>query len=46
VDVDLGGFDGFVTEPERDDGGVDSGLEESHGAGVAEHVGSDGLSVQ
>jgi hypothetical protein len=38
VDVDLGRFDLFVTEPERDHGGVDAGVQETHGGGVAQHV--------
>lgn len=38
VEVDLGGAYVFVAEPEGDDGKVDAGLEESHGAGVTKRV--------
>lgn len=35
VEVDLGCFDALVSEPEGDDGGVDTGGEEPYGTGVA-----------
>lgn len=34
VQVDLGGIDADVSEPERDHGGIDPSVQESHGAGV------------
>ena len=39
VEVGVGGANVGVAEPERDDGGVDPGLQQGHGAAVAEHVG-------
>ncbi len=36
----------IMAEPERDDGGVDSGLEQAHRGGVAQHVSGDSLGVQ
>jgi len=41
VEVDLGGVDPFVSEPEGDHGGVDAGVEELHRGGVAECVERD-----
>ena len=41
VEVDLGGFGGFVAEPEGDDAAVDAALEEGHGGGVPERVWGD-----
>ena len=38
VQVDVGGADVGVAEPERDDRGVDTGLQQRHGAAVAKHV--------
>ena len=35
-----------MAEPERDDGGVDSGLEECHGAAVAQGVGVEPFVAQ
>ncbi len=35
MEVHLRGFDLFVSEPERDDGGVDVGVQEAHRRGVA-----------
>jgi hypothetical protein len=46
LEVDPGGGHVDVAEPERDDGGVDSGVEQSHGRGVAEHVWCDLLAGQ
>ena len=46
VEVDLGGLDALVAEPEGDDAGVDAGVEESHRGGVAQHVCGDRLAVQ
>ena len=34
------------TQPERDDAGVDTGVQKPHGGGVSQHVGSDGLPLQ
>ena len=41
VKVDHGGFGSFVAEPERDDGGVDAGLQQRHRAGVAQRMRGD-----
>ena len=41
VEVCLGGSQVFVSEPERDDGDVDSGCEELHGRCVSEDVRGD-----
>ncbi len=41
VEVDLGGVDLLVAEPERDDGGVDAGVQQPHGGGVAQRVRRD-----
>src|SRR5882762_6210486 len=46
VQVDRGGVDAFVSEPERDDGGVYSGFEQAHGGGVPQDVGGDVFGVQ
>ena len=46
VEVDLGGLDLFVAEPESDHGGVDAGVEEAHRGGVAQDVWGDVLVVQ
>jgi hypothetical protein len=35
MDVDVGRVDAFVSEPQRDDGDVDPGVQQSHGSGVA-----------
>ena len=35
--------DVFVTEPQRDDGGVDPGVQQPHGGGVPQDVGCDVL---
>ena len=39
VQVDVGRADVGVAEPEGDDRGVDPGLQQRHGAAVAQHVG-------
>ena len=41
VDVGVGCGDLFVSEPEGDNGDVDSGVEESHRGGVSKGVGGD-----
>ena len=41
MDVDVGRVDVFVSEPQRDDGGVDPGVQQSHGGGVAQRVRGD-----
>ena len=46
MDVDLGGLDGFMSEPESDHGGVDAGVEEAHGAGVSQGVRGNGFGGQ
>ena len=46
MQVDLGRVDALVAEPEGDHGGVDAGVEESHGGGVAEDVQRHLLVVQ
>src|SRR5712692_9206268 len=38
VDVDLRALYAFVAEPQGDGGGVDSGVEQPHGRGVAKDV--------
>jgi hypothetical protein len=43
VQVDAGGGDGFVAEPERDHGGVDASFEEAHRGGVTQGVDGDVL---
>ena len=43
VQVDVGGTEVGVTEPEGDDGGVDPGLQQRHGAAVTQHVGWSSL---
>jgi len=43
VQVDLGGADLLVPEPERDHGRVDAGVEESHRGGVSQDVWCDRL---
>jgi len=46
VEVDLGCLDALVAEPERDDGGVDAGVQEAHRGGVAQHVRGELFLVQ
>ena len=46
MQVDLGGGHPLVSEPERDDGGVDTGLKQLHRGGVAEGVRRDRFLVQ
>ena len=46
VEVDAGGLDGFVTEPESDGGDVDAGVEEPHRGGVSQRVRRDGFCCQ
>ena len=46
MEVDRGGVDAFMSEPQRDDRGVDSRFEQSHRGGVAQHVGGDVLGRQ
>ena len=41
MDVDLVGGNAFVAEPEGDDGGVNSGVQQPHGCGVAQDVRGD-----
>ena len=41
VHVDLGGLDAFMAEPQSDGGEVDTGVQERHRAGVAQHVGAE-----
>jgi hypothetical protein len=43
VQVDLGCFGLLVAEPERDDRGVDAGVEQLHRGGVPQGVGGDVL---
>jgi len=43
VQVHLGGLDGLVAQPKRDDAAVHSRLQEPHGRCVPERVGSDVL---
>ncbi|MEJ7706369.1 MAG: hypothetical protein WKF82_03230 [Nocardioidaceae bacterium] len=43
MEVDLRRFDADVAQPERDDAGVDAGVEESHRGGVSQHVRGDRL---
>jgi len=43
VQVDLGGLDRFVPKPQRDDGAVDSRLQEFHGGTVPEDLRRDTL---
>ena len=43
MDVDVGRVDLFVSEPQRDDRGVDAGVQQSHGSGVAQRVRGDVL---
>ena len=43
MNVDVGRVDVFVSEPQGDDGGVDSGVQQPHGGGVAKRVRGDGL---
>src|SRR5437879_7139530 len=38
VEVDLRGFDRFMSEPQRDDGGVDTSLQQLHCRGVPQYV--------
>ena len=46
MSVDLGCGDRFVPEPERDDGGIDSGCQQSHGRGVPQDVRRDLLAFE
>src|SRR5439155_18959227 len=46
VDVDLRALYAFVAEPQGDGGGVDSGVEQPHGRGVAKDVRRDRLGAQ
>jgi hypothetical protein len=46
VEVDLGGVDADVSEPEGDHAAVDAGVEESHGGGVPQDVRGDRFVVQ
>jgi len=46
VQVDVGGGELLVSEPERDDGDVGAGVEEAHGGGVPEGVHGDVFAVQ
>jgi hypothetical protein len=46
VEVHLRGFDLFVSEPERDHGGVDVGVQEAHRRGVTQDVWRDRLGGQ
>ena len=34
VKVDVGGFNLLMTEPERDHGGIDTGVQQSHRCGM------------
>lgn len=43
MDIDVGRVDAFVSEPQRDDGGVDPGVQQSHGGGMAQRVRGDVL---
>ena len=43
MDVDVGRVGVFVSEPQRDDGCVDAGVQQSHGGGVAQRVRGDVL---
>ena len=40
VEIDLGGLDGLVAQPNGDHGSVDAGLQQLHGGAVAENMGS------
>lgn len=46
VEVDLGRFDGFVAESERDHGAVDAGVQQVHRRGVSPGVRRDCIGVQ
>ena len=46
MEVDLGGFDALVAKPERDDAGVDPGVQEPHRGGVPQGVCGDRLAAQ
>ncbi len=35
LDIDVGGLDALVAQPQGDDGDIDSGLKQVHGTGVA-----------
>ncbi len=43
VQIDLGGLHGFVAQPDRNERAVDTGLEQFHCRGVAEHMRCDPL---
>ena len=45
VEVDLGGLDRLVTQPERYHGAIVAGLEQRHSGGVAQDVRRDGLAA-
>ena len=46
VEVHLRGFDLFMSEPQRDHGGVDAGVKQPHRGGVAQDVRRDRLGGQ
>ena len=46
MQVDLGGLDAFVAEPERDHGDVDTAVEQLHGRGVPQDMWGEVLVVQ
>ncbi len=46
VQVDHRGVDLFVSEPERDDGGVDAGVQQCHRRGVPQRMWTDLLPGQ
>jgi hypothetical protein len=46
VEVDVGGLDADVSEPESDHAGVDAGMQEPHRGGVPQDVRGDRLAAQ
>ncbi len=46
MEIHLGCSEGFVPEPEGDDGGVHSAVQHLHGARMAEHMGCDRLATE
>ena len=46
MEIDLGRLDGFVTEPERDDGATDTFVQKLHRRGVAQTVGAHMLALE
>ena len=46
MQVDVGCLDRFVAEPQGDDRGVNTGVQQAHRGGVPEHVWGDVLAVQ